>query len=101
MSPPAPRVECQYECGPATTEHDAIGAKSARTRRFRLRPRWQTSVMPPSDAKADLHEYLQTARGVMLWKLDGLTEYDMRRPLVPTGTNLLGLVRHTASIETG
>lgn len=37
----------------------------------------------------------------MLWKLDGLTEYDRRRPLVPTGTNLLGLVRHVATIETG
>jgi hypothetical protein len=37
----------------------------------------------------------------MLWKLDGLSEYDSRRPLVPTGTNLLGLVRHVASIETG
>jgi len=53
------------------------------------------------DAKADLQEYLQTGRGVMLWKLEGLTEYEKRRPLVPTGTNLLGLVRHTASIETG
>jgi hypothetical protein len=29
------------------------------------------------DPKADLHEYLQTGREVMLWKLDGLTEYDM------------------------
>ena len=37
----------------------------------------------------------------MLWKLDGLSEYDIRRPLVPTGTNLLGLVQHVASVETG
>jgi uncharacterized damage-inducible protein DinB len=37
----------------------------------------------------------------MLWKVDGLSEYDARRPLVPTGTNLLGLVRHVASVETG
>lgn len=57
--------------------------------------------MPSFDPKAHLHEYLQTGREVMLWKLDGLTEYDMRRPLVPTGTNLLGLVRHVASTETG
>ncbi|MEZ5225103.1 MAG: DinB family protein [Acidimicrobiales bacterium] len=54
-----------------------------------------------SDPKAVLHDYLRTARAVMLWKVDGLTEYDMRRPLVPTGTNLLGLVRHIASIESG
>ena len=53
------------------------------------------------DPKADLHEYLQSGREVMLWKLEGLSEYDIRRPLVPTGTNLLGLVQHVASIETG
>jgi len=53
------------------------------------------------DPKADLHEYLRTGRDVLLWKLDGLAEYDMRRSLVPTGTNLLGLVRHVASTETG
>jgi hypothetical protein len=43
------------------------------------------------DPKADLHEYLQSGREVMLWKLEGLSEYDIRRPLVRTGTNLLGL----------
>jgi len=36
-----------------------------------------------------------------VWKLDGVTEYDVRRPLVPTGTNLLGLVKHVASVEAG
>ena len=36
-----------------------------------------------------------------MWKLDGLAEYDVRRPLVPTGTNLLGLVKHVASVEAG
>jgi hypothetical protein len=53
------------------------------------------------DPKAGLHEYLRTGREVMLWKLEGLSEYDMRRPMVPTGTNLLGLVRHVSSIEAG
>jgi hypothetical protein len=51
------------------------------------------------DAKADLHHYLQSAREVLLWKLDGLSEYDIRRPLTPTGTNLLGLVKHSATFE--
>ena len=37
----------------------------------------------------------------LLWKLDGLSEYDVRRPLVPTGTNLLGLVKHVASVASG
>jgi hypothetical protein len=51
--------------------------------------------------KRGLHRYLQAGRDVLLWKLEGLTDYDMRRPLVPTGTNLLGLVKHLAGIETG
>jgi len=53
------------------------------------------------DQKADLHYYLQLARAALLWKLDGLSEYDVRRPLVPTATNLLGLVKHVASVEAG
>jgi hypothetical protein len=53
------------------------------------------------DAKPDLVRYLQSGRDAMLWKLDGLSEYDLRRPLVPTGTNLLGLVKHLASVEAG
>ncbi len=51
--------------------------------------------------KAELHRYLRTAREVLLWKLDGLSEYDLRRPLTRTGTNLLGLVKHVATVETG
>jgi uncharacterized damage-inducible protein DinB len=55
----------------------------------------------PSDPKTHLHRYLQASRDALLWKLDGLSEYDVRRPLVPTGTNLLGLVKHVAWVETG
>src|SRR5687767_15830720 len=58
-------------------------------------------VMPRSDPKADLQRYLQRAREALLWKLDGLSEYDVRRPLVPSGTNLLGLVKHLATAELG
>jgi uncharacterized damage-inducible protein DinB len=57
--------------------------------------------MTESDPKADLHRYLQAAREALLWKLEGLSEYDVRRPMVPTGTNLLGLVKHVASVEAG
>lgn len=57
--------------------------------------------MSGSNAKEDLHRYLRTAREAVLWKLDGLPEYDVRRPMTPTGTNLLGLVKHLASIEFG
>ncbi|MDX8148584.1 DinB family protein [Lentzea sp. BCCO 10_0061] len=51
------------------------------------------------DEKALLHRYLTAARNALLWKLEGLSEYDARRPLTPTGTNLLGLVKHAAGVE--
>ena len=51
--------------------------------------------------KEILRAYLQEARDAIVWKLDGLSEYDIRRPLTPTGTNLLGMVKHLASIEFG
>ncbi|MCY7287714.1 MAG: DinB family protein [Cryobacterium sp.] len=57
--------------------------------------------MTDADPKADLRRYLQTAREALLWKLDGLGEYDARRPLVPTGTILLGLVKQVAGVEAG
>lgn len=57
--------------------------------------------MTVSDPKADLHSYLRVAREALLWKLDGLSEYDIRRPMTPTGTNLLGLVKHVAGVEIG
>jgi hypothetical protein len=55
--------------------------------------------MTVKDPKNDLREYLQKARDALLWKLDGLPEYDIRRPLLPTGTNLLGLIKHLAGGE--
>jgi uncharacterized damage-inducible protein DinB len=57
--------------------------------------------MTGMDPKEDLHRYLQIAREALLWKLDGLSEYEVRRPLTPTGTNLLGMVKHLASVELG
>ena len=50
-------------------------------------------------AKQCLQEELQWTREALVWKLDGLAEYDIRRPLTATGTNLLGLVKHTATWE--
>lgn len=55
--------------------------------------------MGEQEFKADLHRYLKTAREAVLWKLEGLSEYDVRRPLVPTGNNLLGLVKHLTAVE--
>jgi len=53
------------------------------------------------DPKTVLHRYLQSAREALVWKLDGLSEYDIRRPMTPTGTNLLGIIKHVASVELG
>jgi hypothetical protein len=49
----------------------------------------------------DLQRYLQVSRDSIVSSLDGLSEYDVRRPLVPSGTNLLGLVKHLIGIEFG
>jgi hypothetical protein len=49
-----------------------------------------------SHAKAHLHDHLRWVREALVWKLDGLSEYDIRRPLTSTGTNLLGLIKHNA-----
>lgn len=51
--------------------------------------------------KAVLKRYLTSAREAVLWKLDGLSEYDVRRPMTRTGTNLLGVVKHLAVVEGG
>lgn len=48
-----------------------------------------------------LMRHLRQSRERVLSRLDGLSEYDVRRPLVPSGTNLLGLVKHLASVEFG
>ena len=50
-------------------------------------------------AKEHLHDHLRWVRESLVWKLDGLSEYDIRRPLTSTGTNLLGLVKHLAVWE--
>ncbi|MFC0544341.1 DinB family protein [Kutzneria chonburiensis] len=50
-------------------------------------------------AKAYLHDELREVREVLVGKLDGLGEYDIRRPLTGTGTNLLGLVKHLTLSE--
>jgi hypothetical protein len=51
------------------------------------------------DLKSRLHNSLRSARQTNLSKLEGLTEYDLRRPLTPTGSNLLGILRHLGGIE--
>ena len=63
--------------------------------------RAMADMTSPSGLAGDLHRYLQDSRDAVLRGLDGLDEYDARRPLTPSGTNILGLVKHLAGIETG
>ena len=51
------------------------------------------------DAKATAWNYLRTQREAVLWKVEGLPERDQRMPLTPSGTNLLGVVKHLAGVE--
>jgi Protein of unknown function (DUF664) len=53
------------------------------------------------DPKTALRHYLQSERDALLWKLDGLGERDLRMPRTPTGTNLIGIVKHMANVELG
>jgi hypothetical protein len=51
--------------------------------------------------KPALRHYLQSNRDALLWKLDGLSERDLRMPRTPTGTNLIGIVKHMVNVEIG
>jgi uncharacterized damage-inducible protein DinB len=73
--------------------------QQTRRRRPTSLPGGRLSGVTKSEPKAILHRYLQSSRDALVWKLDGLSAYDIRRPLTPTGTNLLGLVKHVASVE--
>ncbi|MFC9848800.1 DinB family protein [Streptomyces sp. NPDC060223] len=51
--------------------------------------------------KESLHASLKRHRDAVLWKLEGLDDEQLRRPMTPSGTSLLGLVKHLASVEYG
>ena len=53
------------------------------------------------EQKVILREALHRALKELALKIDGLGEYDIRRPLTPTATNLLGLVKHVAGVTLG
>lgn len=57
--------------------------------------------LPVTGLAANFHRYLQQARDSVVGALEGLSEYDVRRPMTPSGTNLLGLVKHLAGVEFG
>ncbi|MFI7661243.1 DinB family protein [Micromonospora parva] len=54
-----------------------------------------------SDMKAALHLYLRGTREDLIWKLDGLSEREVRLPRTATGNNLLGILKHCLNVEAG
>ncbi len=55
---------------------------------------------PSAEPIAMLSAFLDFQRATLLWKVSGLTDEELRRPMVPSGTNLLALVKHSAAVET-
>jgi uncharacterized damage-inducible protein DinB len=65
----------------------------------RLSDEGRAPVTDQAQVKATLHRYLQKHRAALVGKLDGLAERQARWPVTPTGTNVLGLVKHVASVQ--
>lgn len=59
------------------------------------------STQTPDVEKQLLHTYLDEQRHSLLWKLEGLSERDLRLPRTSTGTNLIGIVKHALNVEAG
>src|SRR5215217_7336559 len=53
------------------------------------------------EEKESLKVAMDRHRDAILWKLEGVSDEDLRRPLVRSGTSLLGLVKHLAAVEYG
>ena len=56
-------------------------------------------VAAPEDET--LHGFLDAQRDLILWKIEGLDDEQLRRRMTPTGMSLLGLVKHLAYVEDG
>ncbi|MBK5268976.1 MAG: DinB family protein [Acidimicrobiia bacterium] len=57
-----------------------------------------------ADAESELHllsRYLDAYRGAIRWKVAGLTREQAARSMVPSGTSLLGIVKHMGYVEQG
>jgi uncharacterized damage-inducible protein DinB len=59
----------------------------------------EPSPLPIETEKSLLRAQLNAARDALIWKVEGLDEAQRRRPMTPTGTNLVGLVKHMTWIE--
>ncbi|MBP2329853.1 putative damage-inducible protein DinB [Kibdelosporangium banguiense] len=58
-------------------------------------------VPPTGGEKESLLAAMWRHREAVLWKIQGLDDEQLRRKMTPSGTHLLGLVKHLASVEYG
>ena len=66
------------------------------------RSRRRRDTPPPSTGSAEkdvLVGFLDYLRASIAAKADGVPERDVRTPGVPSGTNLLGLIKHLTAVE--
>lgn len=50
------------------------------------------------DEKALLRTHLVLAQQDLLWKLEGLSDEQLRRPMTKTSTNLIGIIKHLTGV---
>lgn len=55
-------------------------------------------TMATGDEKALLRTHLALAQTHLLWKLEGLSDEELRRPMTKTSTNLIGIVKHLTGV---
>jgi uncharacterized damage-inducible protein DinB len=64
-------------------------------------PRPDRRHQQPAGERATLEAFLDDYRDVVLRKISGLSDADGRRPLVPSGTSVGGLLKHLRWVEYG
>jgi len=52
-----------------------------------------------TDPKTTLKKYIDARREALISKVEGLSEREARLPRTPTGTNLLGIIKHVTGVE--
>lgn len=60
-----------------------------------------TQSPPTANERDTLLTSLQRQRELVVWKISGLADESQRRPMLPSGTSVLGLLKHLASVEYG
>lgn len=53
----------------------------------------------PADPKSTLKSYIDARREALISKVEDLSEREARLPRTPTGTNLLGIIKHVTGVE--